>query len=158
MKTKQIRKISEVPSWFNYSNYKAFSSLTLEQYIEQIIIRVGLIHTITEDDEIFEPLFDSPLWLKIKSESPILKFELDNSFQTREQIIFNYNAIESVDYDMAHTCCMSAESIVEESHESNNIPPSIETAFKEVIGDRNQWLSINLHEATDDEILNELRS
>lgn len=159
--TKQIRKPSELPTWFKVENYEKFGSLTLEEYLEQIIIRVNYFKAITEDGEIFEPLLTIPLWDSIKSGDPIVNFELDNGFQTREEIIYNYKAIDTVDYFTASCCCASADEQLESSNKSyanNTYTEAIESSFQDVIGCKTKWISIDLSSATDEELINEIRS
>ncbi|ELA9323948.1 TPA: hypothetical protein NKP98_002673 [Vibrio parahaemolyticus] len=84
-KPKRIVSIDELPDWFSIENYNDFRSLSLTEYVRQILHRVRLFHAITDGDEPFFPA--SPAWDSISSGNPIITSPLESSFYSEKELV-----------------------------------------------------------------------
>lgn len=124
-KSKRILSIEELPDWFSIKNYKDFGSLSLSEYIRQILHRVILFHEITDGDEPFFPV--SAAWDSISSGNPIITSPLESSFYSEEKLVSNQLNVRDLSVADAYTVVGGYET----SHEIDIIENSASPYFNE---------------------------
>jgi len=119
--SKRIVSIEELPDWFSIENYKEFGSLSLTEYVKQILHRVRLFHEITDGEEPFFPI--SPVWDSISSGNPIITSPLKSSFYSEEELVSGQLNVRDLSVADAYMVVGSYETSQDVDALENNASP-----------------------------------